>query len=458
MRHLEARHQEAFGPIDLVWDGAVESCQPRDPDAGKTRYQLRIVHPGSRKLVFETETTRPYYDFTVEEQRAAFGYAFDDSLLVSLRALRSGQPAPRWPAARRIEIARDYRIAVALAGQSNVEAYVNALSTTPSLGHAATTLRRALADALGLPIYEVAVFNLAAGGTAMDRAARWSPEDRDYWYDLERQRPGPLLRRARQWLAPWPKVDAILWAQGERETYAMALGQRHPGEPAPSLERWRAATEAVWADLRKAAGNPDLPIVVQGLGRYWLKGREANQIAREHSFAVQQAMIRDDPNVYFGANLSDHGIDFYEEGPDSKVHYRPESYHRLAETVAPILAGAIRGERVIEPWPAPRVAMPEGLNAWRRGGANLNHDEDILLSWRPGDAGPPAKSFYVCLLDSVTREVKAAGITEKTSMVLTEAAQRKLYGTTMSMIYFEVVGQALGERDSTAASLAITLN
>jgi len=105
----------------------------------------------------------------------------------------------------------------------------------------------------------------------------------------------------------------------------------------------------------------------------------------------------------------------------------------------------------------PSLAVP--VQTLRGGCCGAEPDErwGVGVSRTISEGDPPAESFYVCLLDSVTREIKAAGITDKTSMVLTEAAQRKLYGTTMSMIYFEVVGQAPGERDSTAASLAITL-
>jgi len=450
---IEARRQADVGPIEIVWELDADSRSSvlgHGDGASPWIFLVEVYDFEGLALLHEGRSDKPFYIFSLADQQAAFGYALGETVTLSVRLYEEEAAPSEAPETLRLPITREYPLVVALAGQVNAAAYAMEASRSEPLGLARERLRQSLALGLQRPIFDIGLVDLAVAGAADERAARWQAEAKTYWYDLDSGQPGPLLIRALQELAKWPRLDAVIWASGENSLIGEALARRYPGEAAPNSERWRSAVEAIWRELR-AASAPDLPIVVQGLGRLWYRGHEVHQAVRDRYAGVQLALIEADERAFLGADLTAFGRDFYRAEAESAIAYAPDSYHALADRLATALAPILEGQPPPDRAGPDYVAQPQAVEARRRGGIDRARDEDILITWESGTAGLPAESYTVRLLDPSSHAVKAAGETPRQNLVLTEQAQRALFGSTLSSVFLTVTGSADGVMDSPAA-------
>ena len=146
---------------------------------------------------------------------------------------------------------------VPFAGQSNAAGH---FSTSSGQG-----INKFLADLSGFTAADsVTSLNTASGGSAVDRRAVQTSSPNKYWWDLDADRPGPLLTAAVADIKAQGVTPAgIVWAQGERDARSLA-GQ--VGDPPTNIERYKQATEAVFDYFRGELDIPDLPIYIQQIG------------------------------------------------------------------------------------------------------------------------------------------------------------------------------------------------
>jgi len=474
---IEARRQADVGPIEIVWELDADSRSSvlgHGDGASPWIFLVEVFDFEGLALLHEGRSDKPFYIFSLADQQAAFGYALGETVTLSVRLYEEEAAPSEAPETLRLPITRDYPLVVALAGQINAAAYAMEASRSEPLGLARERLRQSLALGLQRPIFDIGLVDLAVAVHLNDQPhnGRDSGAIGSYLAALTHfavlsgespvgQPAAPIyeqfdnekdtaLIRALQELAKWPRLDAVIWASGENSLIGEALARRYPGEAAPNSERWRSAVEAIWRELR-AASAPDLPIVVQGVGRLWYRGHEVHQAVRDRYAGVQLALIEADERAFLGADLTAFGRDFYRAEAESAIAYVPESYHALADRLATALAPILEGQPPPDRAGPDYVAQPLAVEARRRGGIDRARDEDILITWESGTAGLPAESYTVRLLDPSSHAVKAAGETPRQNLVLTEQAQRALFGSTLSSVFLTVTGSADGVMDSPAA-------
>lgn len=347
--------------LDLFWTGpgihpmadAARADQAHPPRA----YEVQILNYDGSKVLDTLYTYRPFLKYLTARQRRVNTYVFEGGINLRIRTLGAGHLTGQWQTDLHVPIRRDYPYVVFIGGQSNVEAWFNHLSGKPRDREARVTFRQTIARSMGIPPYDVAVVNVSQGGSAVDRVARSTPSH--YWYDLKKNQAGPLLTQALARMAKWKHVDLMVWAQGERETFATAMGEHYPGEARTSPARWQRATEDIFNRLRHTRETvPNMPIVFEGLGRLWYEGRQVNETVRNRYLARQVKLVRSQPDTWFGADASAFTIQDYEPLLPSLVHYGPGMYHILAKRmgrfVGRLLAGAQPAQSfpVITPVPA----------------------------------------------------------------------------------------------------------
>lgn len=341
--------------IDLFWGGAdiqplrdAQLAQQADPPRA---YEVQVLGDGGKRVLDTLYTYQPYLKYLTPRQRRVNTYVFDHDISVRIRSLGQGRLAGAWRTFLKVPVRRDYPHVVFTGGQSNVEAWFNHLSGKTDDQEARTTFRRSIAQSMGVPPYDVAVVNVAQGGSAVDRVARSAPEH--YWYDVDKDQPGPLLTEAMTRMAMWRHVDLMVWVQGERETFAEAMGEHHPGEATASTIRWERATAAIFKRLRHTAGTAEnMPIVLQGLGRLWYAGKQVNETQRDEYLAAQVGLACADPATWYGADASEFTLQDYQPLLPSKVHYGPGMYHLLAARMGRFVGDLLAGGSPQQPWPS----------------------------------------------------------------------------------------------------------
>jgi hypothetical protein len=178
------------------------------------------------------------------------------------------------------------------------------------------------------------VVNVAVSGSGSNQHA----DRKDYWWDLEADRPGPELVRAVQVMrkaeASGRDVDAFIWAQGEDDARSVGGGTSQ----GVAMQRLDAATRAIFDHVRDSLGDPDLPIFVQELGAFpqtggWLDGPAG---ALDAARAVQAGIVRDMDDVHLGARTRDVGAHH------DSIHFSNAGYgviaDRLADSVIDVLS------------------------------------------------------------------------------------------------------------------------
>ncbi|WP_299819326.1 sialate O-acetylesterase, partial [uncultured Jannaschia sp.] len=221
---------------------------------------------------------------------------------------------------------------VVFAGQSNGAGHFyrrGGDSTGGSLGN--DVFERALDAETG---DNVTALNVAVSGSGSNQYA----DSRDYWWDVDRDRPGPELERAMSMIrsaeSSGRDVDAFIWAQGEDDARSVNDNRSNLSQ---AVSRFDEATRAVFDYVRDELDDPDLPIFIQQLGDFpedggWLDGPSG---ALDAMRDAQGRIVNSMDDVYLGARTTDVD-DHYDT-----IHFNNEGYgiiaDRLADSVADVL-------------------------------------------------------------------------------------------------------------------------
>lgn len=120
-------------------------------------------------------------------------------------------------------------------------------------------------------------FNGATGSSAADRASAVNPKSDIFdpeqtsgsgglwWWDLERDVPGPCLTHCMK-QAGDVEMQAVIWSQGDQDAVAIAFPDQRV--PKPSIERTQRATKRVFDFFRQRYGD-QLQVFIQEQGWAW---------------------------------------------------------------------------------------------------------------------------------------------------------------------------------------------
>lgn len=146
----------------------------------------------------------------------------------------------------------------------------------------------------------ITMLDVAVGGTSALKCHR--PRDDGYWWDEDRNRSGPVLRRAVEMIKRENAAsNAILWVHGERDSAAYA--GTTSAEDMAFLRLYRDAVLAIIATLRSAC-SPNAPLTipafVQRLGPRngemdYFRGMPIVRRAQQHVVEARGA------GIYWGA-------------------------------------------------------------------------------------------------------------------------------------------------------------
>ncbi len=233
-----------------------------------------------------------------------------------------------------------------LAGQSNIDRYFREQDAD---SNGITGAERFDMVFSGLTGADVELLDVAVGGTPVDRIAADDADD-PWWYDLDAGLPGPLLVDAvasitaaldalSTSLGTEVTLPGIVWAQGETDARSIGGGTAQQS----TAERYRDATEAVFATFRDELGDPDLPIYIQQIGA---TTDPSAALGAAEVRAAQTAIAAADPHVHIAATTYDLAL-------IDRFHYSGEGYTIAAERLANYIAedlgvpGAVGGGPVI---------------------------------------------------------------------------------------------------------------
>uniref|UniRef100_A0AAU6W137 Uncharacterized protein n=1 Tax=Pseudomonas phage Ulina01 TaxID=3138549 RepID=A0AAU6W137_9CAUD len=121
-------------------------------------------------------------------------------------------------------------------------------------------------------------YNGATGSSAADRASAVNPDSEVFdpeqtsgagglwWWDLERDVPGPCLTHCMSQIPAGLPIQAVMWSQGDQDAIAVEF----PAErnPKPTIARSKQATLKVFQYLRQQLGD-QLQIFIQEQGWSW---------------------------------------------------------------------------------------------------------------------------------------------------------------------------------------------
>uniref|UniRef100_A0AAU6W0F1 160 kDa protein n=1 Tax=Pseudomonas phage Arace01 TaxID=3138526 RepID=A0AAU6W0F1_9VIRU len=163
---------------------------------------------------------------------------------------------------------------VLYAGQSNAAIHFVA-GLSPNRG--VDAFQRKLTQLFNVNYGAIFPINGAVGSTAAERMCSPNPDSDVFdplqtsgagglwWWDIERDAPGPALMNCLSVLdGRIPK--AIIWSQGEQDAAAIAFPSTR--NPVPSYARSKLATQKIFAYFRSLWGST-LPILVQEQGYGW---------------------------------------------------------------------------------------------------------------------------------------------------------------------------------------------
>lgn len=346
--------------LDLFWTGTaidpMRDAKRADRPHPSRAYEVEVLNDSGSHVLDTLYSYRPFLKYPTERQRRVHQYSFlfDGHINLRIRTLGAGHRPGSWHTWMRVPVRRDYPYVVATGGQSNVEAWFNPKSGKTRDQQARTDFRRTIARSMGIPPYDVAIFNVSQGGSAVDRAARSTPVH--YWYDIDKDQPGPLLTDALARFAMWKHINLMVWVQGERETFATSMDEQYQGEPKTSPVRWMRATKTIFKHLRHTKSTAtNMPIVFEGLGRLWYAGEQVHEKQRDRYLAEQVKLVKSQPDTWFGADASSFLFSDYQPLLLSKVHYGPGMYHILARRMGRFVGRLLAGGHPSQTFPKFRV-------------------------------------------------------------------------------------------------------
>lgn len=256
-------HGSTWGDVVFTW--------PEKP--GVSHYEVSVMDAGNNWHVLGT-TDKTYLDFPVEDSVPLFGYT-PTTLHWRLRAV--GAPSYFFDYQSNVLFTNAFvKRLIPFMGQSNGVGHFTTLSGEGSRRDlvSAATFRRALADALGLRHVCVMPLECCWGSSAADRMADDDlVKGRNYWWDLDNDKPGPRLLHAVGLIKSIgvTPYDAV-WAQGENDISYMDSGwasrYADAGLPQPTMARLEQAWVKIWAYLREQV-NPNLHIYIQKVCTPW---------------------------------------------------------------------------------------------------------------------------------------------------------------------------------------------
>ncbi|MFZ1413186.1 MAG: sialate O-acetylesterase [Defluviicoccus sp.] len=168
-------------------------------------------------------------------------------------------------------------------------------------------------------IGDVRVINTAEGGIAAEKRAAALDNPGRYYWDLDANKPSPLLTKAVAQMKAAGRPDGIVWAQGENDS--LALG---PDRPGVTVDRFVQATKKIFTYLRSELGDADLPIYIQELGSI-TAGAWRDYIPQIRSAQSQIAASMD--KVYIAARTTDLAM-------VDGLHFTANSYKTIADRLA----------------------------------------------------------------------------------------------------------------------------
>ena len=168
-------------------------------------------------------------------------------------------------------------------------------------------------------IGDVRVINTAEGGIAAEKRAAALDNPGRYYWDLDANKPSPMLTKVAAQMKAAGRPDGIIWAQGENDS--LALG---PDRPGMTVDRFVQATKKIFTYLRSELGDSDLPIYIQELGSITAGGWR-DYIPQIRSAQSQIAASMD--KVYIAARTTDLAM-------VDGLHFTASSYKTIADRLA----------------------------------------------------------------------------------------------------------------------------
>lgn len=210
----------------------------------------------------------------------------------------------------------------AFAGQSNALGHFWRRDGDTSLREGSQVFEDRIKELTG---HDSQAFNTAVGGAGSNQYS--NPDN--YWWDLAKNKPGPLLIKAvadiKANLAKGQDLDGVVWCQGETDAYSIFFG----GDSKIFTDYFVEATTKTFAYFRKQFGA-DLPILIQELGDFPVP--DGALPSQPNAFDIlrnaQENIIANDPHTHLAADTT--GLPYYAD----EIHYPTSSYEIIAEDLA----------------------------------------------------------------------------------------------------------------------------
>ncbi len=318
--------------------------------------------------------------------------------------------------------------AIGMAGQSNEDAHFTTLSGAGARKDlvSAGALRRDVANRLGLRSVQVIPVEMAWGSSAADKLADDDPSSGvNYWWDLDGDVAGPRLTQAGTIMADLGvDLAAIVWAQGENDASAM---DPSASPRTSSSARYKAATEAIFAGLRSAAGNPSLPIWIQTIGRGWW-GNEPDTYEVNGSYFkavrdVQVAIAAADANVRIGTWVPGvEALSGYVQETDNVgwIHYTSTVYHAAALELGEAIATPLDRTSDRPAWTL--LSAPSGFTY------ALDESSNITVTWDSTSGNVYVVKNINVLTGATISTATITATTDSASFVFLAEDQTPIYG------------------------------
>ena len=313
---------------------------------------------------------------------------------------------------------------IVFGGQSNMGGHLSFLSGTDGRVDLVSggDIRRAVADASGLPYGHVMPVNLTYGDSAIEKNAEPdAPTGTNHWYDLDGAANGPRLTQFLSDVTPYAeRVVAILWAQGETDCSGSYAGGSRSSTP----QRYYDATNAVFTQIRTVVPATQSNIIFQIMARSFYNGVETDGQVWQTYRNKQRDLIGARPDVILGSWAPGaERLSGYLDG----IHYTSAVYHVAAiDLIDSILNGT---DRLDSPPVWVDMVSVTGLSASMSG-------LDQIHAWNAG-----AYTHYKYANLSVPdASVIYEGVLTTNSYNFTSAAQVAEYGFNSTSANFTVAG------------------
>lgn len=252
-------------------------------------------------------------------------YSGDPTGLVTLNiGGRNAGASPLWGHIKQIKIGKTHKSVLQLgglmhdpndivlvgAGQSLMVGHFNSQETNSEAG------KQKHREVVGQAI-PASAFVFVTGATGGSAASKTTSAT-NYWWDLATSARGPAFDTFYANIAAaGVQPNAVIWAQGEADSHQIGGNT--------SRAQYKAATEAVFADMRATLG--DVPIFFQRIGRRSdFTNTGGVQVVRE----VQQEIIDENDWCYETCQIYDLGL-IDETGVSDAVHPNDAAYLVIAQ-------------------------------------------------------------------------------------------------------------------------------